>query len=184
MSVPVPIPVHAGPTDAVPCGRPRGFGNAPAIPLAILHEIRHALERLIEQGETTCIDLAALPFGPADEAQLLALLGRGEVSATIDALGPTCLWETAFPGVWVLDYRNGDDERLALQIEIATVPTLLLTPPADLADSRRTLEARLAAAGSADSAVTSATADTPAPGRHPHRRGAHSGQDRAPSADD
>lgn len=200
MSVPVPIPVHPGPTATTPCRRPRGTGAAPAepladrgaetgadplaIPLAILHEVRHALTRLSEQGETTCIDLAALPLSPSGEAELLGLLGRGEVSARIEALGPTHCWESAFPGVWVLDYRNSDDERLALQIEIARVPTLLLTPTADLAAARRTLEARLAAAGSADSAVTSATADRSVPSRQPPHRAAQPSADSVPSADD
>jgi hypothetical protein len=39
-------------------------GNA----LPILNEIRHALDRLLESGETTVIDLGALPMGPQDEA--------------------------------------------------------------------------------------------------------------------
>ena len=44
----------------------------------------------------------------------IKLLGRGQVEATINALGPTRLWETRFPGVWVVDYSNAEDQRLDL----------------------------------------------------------------------
>lgn len=118
------------------------FGNA----TPILAEIRHAVARLAASGEGTSIDLAALPFGPGDEDRLMALLGRGEVHATIDALGPTRIWETRFPGVWVVDYANADDQRVSLQIEVNLVPAILRTQDADLDDSVTALDACLAAA--------------------------------------
>lgn len=130
------IPVSRG-TDAAPV---TDFGHTPAI----LRELHHALARLAAGGESTRIDLTALPFGPGDEARLLAVLGRGEVSATIDALGPTHLWETRFPGVWVVDYRDPEDRRVGLQLEVDQVPGILRTPPADLADAADALAALLA----------------------------------------
>lgn len=129
------IPVSRG-SPAAPV---TDFGHAPAI----LRELQHALARLAAGGEPTRIDLTALPFGPGDEARLLAVLGRGEVSATIDALGPTLVWETRFPGVWVLDYQDADGRRLGLQLEVDQVPAILRTPPADLADSAAALAAVL-----------------------------------------
>jgi hydrogenase-1 operon protein HyaF len=139
------IPIRIEPSPAPP----RDFGNA----LPILGEIRHAVARLAETGEATRIDLASIPFGPGDEDRLLELLGRGEVQATVDALGPTRIWETRFPGVWLVDYANADDQRLALQIEVDEVPQILRTQPADLDDSLSALDARLeAAAGAASSA--------------------------------
>lgn len=114
-------------------------GNA----LPILHEVRHALERLISTGETTQIDLNAIPFGPGDQERLTALLGSGEVRATIDALGPTRVQETSIPGVWLLDYYNGEGQRLAFHIEIATIPGILAAQPEDLAGALDTLDARL-----------------------------------------
>ena len=138
--------------------------------MPILSEIRHALARLAETGEPTCIDLAAMPFGPGDEDRLMELLGRGEVQASVDALGPTRIWETRFPGVWVLDYANADDQRIALQIEVDEVPRILRAQRPDLNDSLIALDARLKAAADAaspaapDSALTSDTgAATPAP---------------------
>jgi hydrogenase-1 operon protein HyaF len=114
-------------------------GNA----LPIVHEVRHALERLIATGEGTQIDLNAIPFGPGDEERLTTLLGTGEVSATIEALGPTRIQETAIPGVWLVDYRNAEGQRLALHIEIATIPGILAAQSEDLATAIATLDARL-----------------------------------------
>lgn len=143
----IPIQVEQSPPP------PRDFGNA----VPILGEIRHAVARLAETGEATRIDLAAMPFGPGDEDRLLELLGRGEVQATVDALGPTRIWETRFPGVWLVDYANADNQRLALQIEVDEVPQILRTQAPDLSDSLRALDARLEAA-------TSATSPAPEPG--------------------
>lgn len=123
--------------DAQDCSR--DWGNA----LPILHEVRHAIERLVESGEETCIDLNGIPFGPGDEERLQALLGHGEVSASVDALGPTRVQETAIPGVWILDYRNAEDQRLALHLEIAGVPRILRTQAEDLETALTTLDARL-----------------------------------------
>lgn len=138
------IPIRIEQPDA----EPQQFGNA----LPILNEIRHALARLAEQAEPTRIDLAAMPFGPGDEDRLMALLGRGEVEASVDALGPTRVWETRFPGVWVLDYANVDGERIALQIEVDEVPQMLRTQRADITDSLAALDATLASATATDPA--------------------------------
>ena len=106
-------------------------GNA----LPLLNEIRHALERLLASGETTVIDLGALPMGPQDEAELLAALGTGEVDATINAGGPSSVRETAFHGVWLVTHRNELDEIVARFVEVAFVPELLMSQPEDVADS-------------------------------------------------
>ncbi|HYN78974.1 MAG TPA: hydrogenase expression/formation C-terminal domain-containing protein [Lamprocystis sp. (in: g-proteobacteria)] len=120
-------------------GAPVDHGNA----LPILHEVRHAVERLIATGETTLIDLNTLPFGPGDAERLFALLGAGEVRATVDALGPTHVQETAIPGVWLIDYRSTEDERLALQIAITDIPEILRTQRQDLDTAIAALDACL-----------------------------------------
>jgi hydrogenase-1 operon protein HyaF len=117
---------------------PSDRGNA----LPILQQIRFALRQLVESGETTVIDLRSIPFGPGDEERLLAALGQGEVAATVNALGPTRVVETAFPGVWLVDHRNTDDERLVLHVEITWVPEILRAQPDDVADGLAELEAR------------------------------------------
>ncbi len=138
MSGPASITVAAEPI----AGTAVAWGNS----LPILHEIRHGLKRLADTGESTKIDLNSIPFGPGDEERLLERLGTGEVEARVDALGPTRVRETAIQGVWLIDYRNLDDRRLALHIEIATVPDILRSQPQDIADAIRKLEALIEAA--------------------------------------
>jgi hydrogenase-1 operon protein HyaF len=111
--------------------------------LPVLHEIRHALSQLLETAESTIIDLSAIPFGPGDKERLLETLGRGEVSATVDSLGLTQIYETAYPGVWIIEYLSPQDTTLALHIEITTLPSLLATPREDISDSLLQLENRL-----------------------------------------
>ena len=112
--------------------------------LPLLHEIRHALARLIAEGEPTVIDLSAIPFGPGDERVLLEALGEGEVSAHLQALGDSRIVETAFPGVWLVDHHNADGQRIAYHIEIAHVPQVLSAQAEDVADGLRRLESALA----------------------------------------
>ncbi len=119
--------------------KPQDHGHV----LPILHEIRHALERLIATGEETRIDLKAMPFGPGDLDHLRAWLGTGEVQASVAAMGPTLIQETAIPGVWLVDYQNADSQRLTLHIEIAPVPGILRPQPQDLAEAIATLDARM-----------------------------------------
>jgi hydrogenase-1 operon protein HyaF len=134
-----------GPEDiavAVETGGPgvRDRGNA----LPVLHEIRHGLRRLAAGGEPTLIDLLGIPFGPGDEERLLELLGRGEVQATVEALGVTRVWESAIPAVWLVDHRNGDGERIALHIEIDRIPAILCTQSEDIREAADRLDTRLA----------------------------------------
>jgi hydrogenase-1 operon protein HyaF len=133
----IPVVVETG--SAAPEGGSHRHGNAEPV----LHEVRHALARLIATGETTKIDLKAMPFGPGDLEHLLSVLGTGEVHASIDALGPTRVQETAIPGVWLVDYLNTEAMRLALHLEIATVPEILCPQPQDLDDAIAALDARL-----------------------------------------
>jgi hydrogenase-1 operon protein HyaF len=127
-------------------GRPAEYGNA----LPVLSQVRHALARLVDGGEPTQIDLGAMPFGPGDEERLMALLGRGEVTASVDALGLTHIRETAYSGIWVVEYLNGDGQRVALHLEIDTVPRLLRSPPEDLRDALAALNAQFAEVPDAD----------------------------------
>ena len=50
----------------------------------LLHEIRHALERLAETGEPTVIDLRSMPLAPGEEDAIEQVLGEGEVTATFE----------------------------------------------------------------------------------------------------
>lgn len=142
------IPIALG--TAADASVPAGPGNA----LPVLHEVRHALARLLETGEHTKIDLKAMPFGPGDLDRLLTVLGTGEVQASVEALGPTRVQETAIAGVWLVDYLSTEGQRLALHLEIAPVPEILCPQPRDLDDAIATLDARLDRARS-DTPLTS-----------------------------
>jgi hydrogenase-1 operon protein HyaF len=132
--------------DRIGMGVPAGRGDTgrAGTALPIVHQIRHALAQLARTGESSLIDLLAMPFGPGDEALLFRTLGRGEVEARIQALGPTKVWETQYPGVWVVDHYNADAQRVALHVEITKIPQILLSQQHDIDDAIARLDAQLA----------------------------------------
>lgn len=101
----------------------------------LLLQLEEALRELLENGSASVIDLSAMPFSAQDEQDLRERLGQGEVSATIDAFGPTLIQETAYPGVWLVEHQDAQQQRLTLHLEVARAPGILLTPQDDLADS-------------------------------------------------
>ena len=105
----------------------------------LLAEILHAVDRLLETGEPTTIDLASLPFGPGELEYLEETLGTGELSAKLDALGSSRIRETTFPGVWWLEHRNVHDEIVGRFIEITRTPEILSSQDADIAAGRARL---------------------------------------------
>ena len=106
----------------------------------LLNEVLHAIDRLLDTGEPTTIDLAGLPFGPGELEQLEATLGAGELAAVLDALGTSRIRETAYPGVWWLEHRNAHDEIVGRYIEITHIPEILSSQDADIAAGRARLE--------------------------------------------
>ena len=105
----------------------------------VLLQIEQALQDLQETGSETVIDLGAIPFSAQDEQDLRERLGRGEVNSTVEAFGPTLVQETAFAGVWLVEYQDAEQRRLTLHLQIVRIPELLITPADDLADSLASL---------------------------------------------
>jgi len=103
--------------------------------ILILNEIRHALELLIEKNQVTTIDLRSIPMAPGEEARIEEILGKGEISIKLDALGPSEIVETSIAGVWLVTHRNMEEEVLGKFIEITKVPSLLATQEEDLSES-------------------------------------------------
>ena len=99
---------------------------------AILSEIASLLEKLAASGETGLIDLKSLPFSPGEYEQLRFALGRGEVSARLDAIGDSEIIETHFPGVWWVTHYNVEGDIVADLIEIAAIPNILQSQPEDV----------------------------------------------------
>jgi hydrogenase-1 operon protein HyaF len=93
-------------------------------------------------GRTT-IDLQSVPFAPGDQQRLLSFLGDGEVTVLIDALGKTHIRESEFPGVWIVDHYNPDNQRIALQIEVAESPKIMRAQSADVDAGLMRLEQEL-----------------------------------------
>jgi hydrogenase-1 operon protein HyaF len=87
-----------------------------------LHEIRHALQRVAQGKEGTVIDLRRLPLAPGEEERIETELGKGEVRAELDALGPTLVQETSYAGVWLVTHRNKENEIVARFIEVTRMP--------------------------------------------------------------
>lgn len=116
----------------------------------VLHEIQSLLKDLVESGKTAAIDLRSLPLLPGDYEKLKEVLGQGEVSATVDAMGPTQVRETAIHGVWWVTHSNSDATVIAEFIEVTTMPEILRTHPADARAGLDMLHARLATATETD----------------------------------
>ena len=105
-----------------------GTGNVDPL----LHEIRHALRRLANGEDGTVIDLKRLPLAPGEEERIEETLGTGEVHAEVDALGPTTIQETSYPGVWLITHKNADGVTVARFIEVTYIPELLRSQKADI----------------------------------------------------
>jgi hydrogenase-1 operon protein HyaF len=110
----------------------------------LLHEIRHALAKLLDDGGHTVIDLRSIPLAPGEEEKLLATLGRGEIVAQLSALGPSEILETRFPGVWLVTHYNNDNEVIGKFIEVCRLPRILQALDEDIRDAIDNLEAQLA----------------------------------------
>jgi hydrogenase-1 operon protein HyaF len=111
--------------------------------LPLLHEIRHALAQLLEQGKETVIDLRSIPLAPGEQTAIEQALGEGEVQAVLSALGPSDFRETSYPGVWVVTHYNRDDKIVGKFVEVASIPSLLRSQTEDMAAGLRRLETRL-----------------------------------------
>ncbi len=117
----------------------QSHGNA----TPLLHEIEVLLSDLLATGKSASIDLRSLPMLPGDYEGLREALGDGEVSATVDAMGPTQVRETAVHGVWWVTHYNSDDTVIAEFIEVTYMPEILRTHPADAREGLDSLRTRL-----------------------------------------
>ena len=120
---------------------------------AILTEIASLLEKLVGSGETSLIDLKSKPFSPGEYEQLRLTLGRGEVSARLDAIGNSEIIETHFPGVWWVTHYNVEGDIVADLIEIATIPNILFSQPEDVRVGLERLQEIISQYASSDDSV-------------------------------
>jgi len=127
---------------ATGCADPGDVSTGNVEPL--LHEVRHALQRWLDDGEVTVIDLRSIPMGPGEEDRIIGELGRGEVQARMSALGPSEIFETRFPGVWLVTHWNNDEEVIGKFIEICDMPRLLKAQEEDIREGLELLDTHLA----------------------------------------
>ena len=109
----------------------------------ILHEIRHALRKLLETGESSIIDLRSIPLAPGEEETIIDTLGCGEVHAKLNALGPSEIYETRFAGVWLITHFNEESSIISRFIEITVFPDILKSQSDDMTFALDLLENEL-----------------------------------------
>lgn len=98
----------------------------------LMMEIADMVRRLVENDETSAIDLSALPLTPADKDWLRERLGSGQIHVNLEAEGVSTLDETACPGVWWITHRDTRDRVMAEFIEVTRVPDLVQAHPEDV----------------------------------------------------
>ena len=103
-------------------------GNAPVL----LREIAEHVNRLLATGESSAIDLNALPLTPADLDWLQETLGTCEIAITLESDGDSTLNETACPGVWWVTHHNEHGAVVSRFLEVAFVPELVKAHPEDI----------------------------------------------------
>jgi hydrogenase-1 operon protein HyaF len=109
----------------------------------LLHEVKHALKKLIEDGEPTVIDLRSIPLAPGEENKILQTLGEGEVHVELDALGKSAIYETHYSGVWIVTHLNDEDATVGRFIEVTTMPEILFSQKDDISDAYDRLSEKL-----------------------------------------
>jgi len=127
------IPIHAVADEEYSVGNIR----------ALLAEIAARMEKLAGDGTTGSIDLNSLPLAPGEYEQLRQVLGQGEVSAHIEAIGPSEIIETRYPGVWWVTHYNVEGDIVADMLEITTIPEIFKSQPEDVREGLALLNAQL-----------------------------------------
>jgi hydrogenase-1 operon protein HyaF len=103
------------------------------------------LQVLAADASAASIDLSSLPMSPEDRAQLLQVLGEGEVQATLTAQGLSKFRETHICGVWWVEHFGVDRELVAESIEVTLMPEILKASADEIVPAARDLRARIEA---------------------------------------
>lgn len=116
----------------------------------LLHEIRHAVGRLLQEGASTVIDLKSIPLAPGEEDVILSTLGEGEIRVELTVFGTSEITETGFAGVWVVTHCDENGATKARFIEITRIPAILCSQSADIVAGLTRLSGALAASTGCD----------------------------------
>jgi hydrogenase-1 operon protein HyaF len=112
----------------------------PGLPDIVLREVADLIGVLADDADfVRAIDLRGLPLDDRERTQLRARLGRGEIAVMFGADQGTRIWETAYSGVWWVQFSAADGALLLEQIVVARVPEILTAHPADISAAARRL---------------------------------------------
>jgi len=140
------IPIRIEPSENIDVPRaPLPQGGLGGGVAAILSQLVSLLEALAGGNGSALIDLRSLPMSPQDRSELQRVLGQGEVTATVEADGPTRIRETGVSGVWWIEHFDRHKTLIAELIEVALVPQLLASAADEIGPAAQGLRARLAA---------------------------------------
>ena len=103
-----------------------------------------ALDRRDDGRYRVMLDIAPPAFAPPPpHGELIGLLGEGEVHARLSALGPSDIYETRYPGVWLVTHYNDNEEIMSRFIEVIDMPSILKSQADDVRDGQERLAAQL-----------------------------------------
>ena len=92
---------------------------------SLLSDIKLALQHLLDTGEETIIDFTNYPCSEKCEQALKNILGRGDVTASLNIFGCDSIMETGIHGVWWVYHLNDLGAILTKSLYIAYVPSIL-----------------------------------------------------------
>jgi len=99
---------------------------------SILVEIQHGLDSLQENEQKMIIDLGSIPLASIERARLFELLGQGEIKIHLSCLGESEIYETFYPGVWVVKHRDEQGEFSGMFIEVCEIPDIVLSNKSEI----------------------------------------------------
>lgn len=99
---------------------------------SLLGDIKVALEHLLDTGEETIIDFTNYPCDEECEQALKEILGKGEVTASLNIFGCDSIIETGVHGVWWVYHLNDSGAILTKALYISYVPSILPAQPDDV----------------------------------------------------
>lgn len=115
---------------------------------AVFNELKQALIRLRETGETYTVYVESSGLTMEEQVEVLETLGRGHVTIQFTETDQPVEWyETTIRGVWIGTFKNGRDDSILYTIEVARYPELAGAFDEDMIESEEELQMWIDAAG-------------------------------------
>lgn len=137
------VPPAAAPAHGLASGGAASTGGLGASVCALLFELAAMMERLAVTGEPGSIDLRSLPMSPPERLRLQALLGPGEVQATLDAGGLSTFAETRYAGLWWVEHRDHHGRLISELFDVSPIPQILASTLDEIGAAAAVLRASL-----------------------------------------